>query len=164
MPRDLKKADNNKATFMDGVSQSEISLYYRTPTNAERIAFKAATIGQKKNKIIDHSTEAQLSYGARILTGIQDGDFLFDGKPISSNEDSPDYNPDWKKLVLETAGDLIQSLALLAFSAVILQYEGKQDDSSDESGPDMSEIPGLEKSEMEPGGESEEEDTSGPLE
>lgn len=142
MPRDLKSATDNKATFMDGVSQTEVSLYYRTPTNAERIAFKAATIGRKNSKVIDQSVEAQLSYGAKILTGIEEGDFLFGGKPISSNEDSGDYNPEWKKLVITTAGDLIQSLALLAFAGVILKYEGAPG-GDDDSSIDMSEVPGL---------------------
>lgn len=165
MPRDLKKADNNKATFADGVSGGEVSLYYRTPTNSERISFRNACVTRKGKNIIDQSTEAQLSYGARILSGIEDGDFVNGDNPVSSNKDSEHYDPDWKKLVLETGGDLIQSLALLAFSGVVLKYDGpEQDDSEVENVLDMSEIPGLEESAIEPGDETEEEDIPDPLE
>lgn len=170
MPRDLQASERNKATFIDGVSQSEVGLYFRTPTNAERIAFQAATIGRENGKFKDQSAETQLAFGAKILTGIVDGDFVDAGKPISSDEHSKDYDPEWKKLVMTTAGDLVQALALLAFSGVLLKPEGKQNNDADKSGPDMSEVPGLDDETAEPAAEPgeakgiEEGSTDSPLE
>lgn len=168
MPRDLEVSSDNKATFMDGVSQGEVSLYYSTPTNAQRIAFKSACLGQKGGQVKDTSTAAQLSFGAKILTGIEDGDFTIGGKPISSDPDSENYEPAWKKLVLTTAGDLVQSLALVAFSSIVLKYDDKDESDEENSGPDMSEIPGLDSGDIVDaagdGAQSAEEDKKPPLE
>jgi len=163
MPRDLKRADNNKATFIDGPSGGEVSLYYRTPTNKERIAYSGETLTRKAGKIASQATEAGLKWGAKILTGIEDGDFLYDGKPISSNEDSEDYNPDWKRLVLLTAGDLVRALAELAFSGVGAKYED-EDDGDEGAEIDMSGIPGMEDDKVEPDKVDAEDEEPGPLE
>ena len=149
MPRDLKRVDDNKATFIDGPSGSEVSMYYRTPTNKERIAFSSEMLTRKAGKVASQATAASLKWGAKIITGIQDGDFLYDGKPISSNEDSEDYNPEWMRLLMLTAGDLMQALAQLAFTGIGLKYEGDGDDDA-ASEIDMSEIPGFMADEAEP--------------
>lgn len=144
MPRDLQKSDNNKATFADGVSGGEVSLYYRNPTNAERIAFREAGFERNGKKFIDRSSEAELAFGAKILKGIKDGDFVNGEKAVSSNPDSKDYDPDWKKLVLETAGDLVQMLATVAFNGVLLKLDEPEEEEELKEVLDLSEIPGLE--------------------
>ena len=162
MPRDLKRVDNNKATFIDGPSGGEVSMYYRTPTNKERIAFSSEMLTRKAGKIASQATAAGLKWGAKIMTGIEDGDFLYDGKPVSSKEDSEDYNPEWKRLVLLTAGDLVQALAQLAFSGVGVKYED-EDDGDEASEIDMSGIPGLEDDEAEPEKKDAEDEEKSPL-
>ena len=166
MPRDLQASESNLAVFLDGVSNSEVGLYYRTPTNSERIKFKAATVIRKNGKIVDQSVEAQLSFGAKIMTGIREGDFVLGDIPISSDQKSEHYDADWKKLVLETAGDIVQSLSLLAFSGTIVKYDGEDSGQSDENELDMSDIPGLDADELADAGEAGKEDTDspGPLE
>lgn len=163
MPRDLQESNANKATFMDGPSGGEVSLYYRTPTNKERIAFESETISKKASKITSQAAAAQLKYGSKVLTGIEDGDFLYGGKPISSNEESEDYNPDWKRLVQLTAGDLVQALALLVFSGIVLKYEGEHDTDGDGPDIDMTGIPGLEPEIKEPGQADAEDAEKAPL-
>jgi hypothetical protein len=163
MARDLKRVDNNKATFIDGPSGGDVSMYYRTPTNKERIAYSGETLTRKAGKIASQATAAGLKWGAKIMTGIEDGDFLNGGKPISSNEGSEGYDPEWKRLVLLTAGDLVQALAQLAFSGIGVKYEDEDDD-GEGSEIDMSGIPGMEDDEPEPDKADAGDKEDGPLE
>ena len=109
MPRQL----NDKpceVTFQDRLSTdkdgnpSKITLYYRLPTTEERIGYANAQIVREGNSVKNNMGEARLKYGLKIFKGFKDGAFDQDeGKPLSSNPASPDYNPAWKTIVKQYA-------------------------------------------------------------
>ncbi len=113
--RDLKPSDNNQLTIHDAISGDDVVLTYRTPTTSERVAYQRAQVKKQGKKVILRAGEARQEFGLKILTGVRDGDFGYDGQPISSDPKSPNYRPDWKQLVGETAGDLVEVLALTVF-------------------------------------------------
>lgn len=119
MARYLGTAENELRIF-DNLSGSDIVLKYRTPTTKERNDFTNYAIVRKRNRVEYRVVEAQTLYGARILTGIRDGDFEVpdeDGAvvPLSSNPASPNYRADWKELLTKHASDIVQALGAQVF-------------------------------------------------
>lgn len=113
--RDLKANEKNKLKISDARSGSEVELYYRNPTPSEEAAYQAKLLKRKGTKVILNSYETRLDFGQRILTGFREGDFGFDSKPISSEEASPNYIPEWKAELVAGAPDMICVLAMTVF-------------------------------------------------
>jgi hypothetical protein len=113
--RELKSSDKNVLNLNDAMGGGQVALYYRTPTTAERVAFQKNQIERKGNQIISRTVEARLASGLAILTGIRTGDFSYDGVPLSSTPGEEGYRPDWKKLVEQTAADLVLILGQTIF-------------------------------------------------
>lgn len=110
MARDLTICDHNELKIRDPQTGDEIALYYRTPLTDDRVGYQKALVVRVGNKIYTRVVEAKLKYGAEILTGIREGDFIVDGGPLSSIPETPGYREDWKDVVTATAGDLLMVL------------------------------------------------------
>ncbi|NCD13685.1 MAG: hypothetical protein EOL92_00445 [Bacteroidia bacterium] len=120
MARVLNK-ENNLMIFADELSGSDVGLYYRMPTTRERQGYTNAAVkrGAKGNKITFHVVEAKIEFGAKILTGIRDGDFLLEnGRPLSSDPTSENYIESWKDIVIDCASDLVGALATKIFDHI----------------------------------------------
>lgn len=115
--RDLAKSDKNILEVHDKLSGTDMTIYYRTPTTQERISFNKRLIKRVGKKVVDQSAETMLEDGLKIITGFKDGDFGIDGKPISSNPESPDYYPEWKRLLEEEAADVAVAVANTVFNS-----------------------------------------------
>lgn len=135
MPRNLGD-ELNELKITDNLSGGDIVLYYRTPTSEEQIAYTNQLVQRIRNKVVNRTGETRMKYGAKILEGFRDGDFIapVNGQsvPISSKEGYPNYYPGWKELVTKKAPDLIEVLAMRVFEA----SAQVQDDEPDE--PDQS--------------------------
>ncbi len=156
MPRDLKQTDRNEFIIMDAISACEIKLYYRQPTTAERIGFQRLAWQRQGKKVINRTPEARAQYGARILTGIREGDFSCGedaaGHPIliASEPGALNYRPDWKELVISTAGDLLMVLGMQvfegSFNELVKAFQANKDDQPEEpTEPDPEEEEPLEE-------------------
>lgn len=147
MPRDLKQTDRNEMKIDDAISGCDLVLYYRQPTTQERIDFQRASFSRKGKKIINRRSEAQVEYGAVILTGIREGDFTAgtdeNGKAvfISSDVTSTAYREDWKELVSATAGDLLMLLGLQIFEGSLQQLMKNATPENDEDDDDETIVP-----------------------
>jgi len=137
MPRALGET-TNEVSIHDNLSNSPIVFRYRMPTTKERVAYDNESIQRKGKKIKMRQAEARLKFGGMILTGFGPGDFTktVDGKnvPIASDPDHPNYDPDWKKRVMEEAADLVMLLAGHVFD--IPAYIDDDDEDDDEDTPD----------------------------
>ena len=131
MPRRLSD-EPNEMTFQDNLSGSEIVLQYRMPTTAERAGYTNESFQRKGRKLVSRQVETRLKYGAKILTGIREGDFEIkqDGKwaPISSDPGSDNYAEDWNDQVLKYGADLIELLAIRVFDAPVQVAEEDEED------------------------------------
>lgn len=134
--RDLEVSDKNTLTLLDGMTGRPVTLIYRTPTTEERIAYDSQAIrfiGKKPVMV----PEARLKFGAKILTGIAeprsstDADFGFSGRPLSSNPGSEYYRADWKDLLLATASDIIDALAVSVFAGTRIERGEDQPEGDD---------------------------------
>ena len=111
-------AGKNTLRINDNIGGGEIELYYRNPTTAERVAYSNESVSRSGRKVKMSVGDTRAKYGPKILTGIREGDFVdAEGRPIASDEESPNYRPDWKDLISEHAGDLVQLLAASVFEA-----------------------------------------------
>lgn len=118
--RDLGSS-SNKAIIRDGISNSEIELSYRTPTTSELQRFYTNSITRKGGKSTPNAVAARVAFALDIATGIRDGDFGIEGKPISSDPQSPDYYSDWKKVLAEKAPDILDAFVFATFEAARFQ-------------------------------------------
>lgn len=113
--RDLKKNEKNVLAINDARSGSEIELYYRNPTTQEEVAFNNSFVKRKGNKMVLNAYATRLEFGLKIMTGFREGDFGYEGKPISSEPASANYREDWKEIVKDGAHDIVVTLARAVF-------------------------------------------------
>lgn len=103
-------------TFFDNISGDKITLKYRLPTTEERIKYTNSQVSRHGRKVESTMGETRQKYGLRVLLGITDGNFQkADGKPLSSNQESPAYDPDWKTVIAKFAPDVVAMLAMHVF-------------------------------------------------
>jgi len=115
--RDLQQSGKNSIIVDDRLSGSKLELFYRMPTNDERIAYQRSTVKREGNKVKIQVFEARVKHGLQILTGFRDGDFGYAGAPISADASSPHYRADWKDLLQETASDIVAAVAGAVFES-----------------------------------------------
>ncbi len=137
--RDLKRCDDNKLFIKDAVSDTQIELSYRMPTTQEMVQYQARQVHRVNGKVVLKPFETRLEFGLKILTSIREGDFGYDGKPISCDLNSEHYREDWKALLKESAADIITTLALTVFEGARLDtgdvvFEGEDAGAGVEAG------------------------------
>lgn len=118
MPRRFGE-EINELKIHDNISNSDIVLYYRAPTTAERAAYTNELIRRKGRKVEFKQFETRLKYGLKILSGFREGDFedKIDGRfaPLASDPKSAHYAPDWKDRIQKNAPDIIEVFAAHIF-------------------------------------------------
>lgn len=115
--RDLQQSDKNSITVDDRLSGTKLELFYRMPTNDERIAYQRSTLKREGNKLKLKVFESRVKYGLQILTGFREGDFGYGGEPISADPTSQHYRADWKDLLQATASDIVATVAGAVFES-----------------------------------------------
>lgn len=139
----------NELRLHDNLSDSTIVLYYRTPTAVEQAGYTNGMTKRVRNKLINCTGEQRQKNGLAILTGFRTGDFLKPGGPdsphydadgkgvrFSSNQESPCYDAEWKKLVGKYAPDLVEALSIHAFEQTSSLDDGVELDDGGASDPD----------------------------
>jgi len=109
----------NKLVLHDNLSNTEIVLFFRTPTTKEVASYTNGMTKRVRNKIVNCTGECRQKFGKLIFEGFREGDFgeEVDGKEVlfSSDRGSSNYKEDWKEKVCACAPDLIEHLAIHAF-------------------------------------------------
>ncbi len=110
----------NEVTILDAVSQTEITVLYKTPTAQEQQAWSADLFVRENEEVKDNEVNACLKFGAEIMVGISDGSLGIPKsngkvKPISSDPDSKDFDKDWKKYLLEFAPGFVATFGSYVF-------------------------------------------------
>lgn len=117
----------HEIVMADPVSGSEISIFYRMPTTEERKSYVGAQYKRIEDNIEDHSYEARVKYGKKIMSGIGEGQVAFegkddDGKPevmqVSSDPESKHYRADWKDLIERYMPDVLWFLSFRVFEGM----------------------------------------------
>jgi len=126
MARELKNKTAS-VKFVDSIAGGECKFFYRIPTASEIQEYDSMRIRREKNQSFDNTSTARIQMAMKILTGIRDGDFTADDKPISSNPKSSDYLDTWRDEVLSAAPDLLLLLGAFVFDHVPINVEDTQD-------------------------------------
>ncbi len=117
----------HEIVMADPVSGSEISILYRMPTTDERQTYISAQFKRVEDNIEDHSYDARVKYGKKIMTGIGEGQVAFEGKDnegkpevkqVSSDPESTHYRADWKDLVEQYLPDVLWFLSYRVFEGM----------------------------------------------
>ena len=130
-----RENSNNTLKIQDHISDSKLSLNYRMPTTKEVQAYINKRYERKKNRMVDNTAQVRITFGKRIITGVNEGDFERtigedQYKPISSDKSSPNYYPEWKDWMAKNASDILTILAVRVFenSASIMPDMSEQED------------------------------------
>lgn len=109
----------NKLSIFDPVGNGHAVFHTRPITMEERVQYSGRLIKKDEEGRAVIDTAVRLEFGEKILTGIGDNYFQNeDGKYISSNPASADYDPDWKSLITESAPELLMILAMHYFEGI----------------------------------------------
>lgn len=131
MPRRLTDRPNELRVH-DHISGSEIVLYYRLPTTAERAAYMNEMFRREGRKVRVAIGETRLRHGLAILCGVREGDFeADDGRPLASDPASAHFMADWKERIGRHAGDLVELLACRVFESSATVEDARDDDGED---------------------------------
>jgi hypothetical protein len=111
--------DRNVVEVYDTASDTEMEFYYRSPTDAERLKWaNAAERRGKKIVITDKTYRKQAELAAQVLTGFREGDHKARGVVISSDKDSPNFHPTWKKDFLVSMPEVLRAVGQKIFAGV----------------------------------------------
>lgn len=127
-----------EVTFRDNISNSEITLQYRLPTTAERVAYGNSAIIRRGKVTINNLGATRLKYGAAIITGFQEGAFATEKGVLSPDPQSPHYDPDWKNKVMQFAPEIIQVLAMRVFENSLEIAPASEEEEEEAIPPDPS--------------------------
>ncbi|MFA5423037.1 MAG: hypothetical protein WC374_04200 [Phycisphaerae bacterium] len=118
-----------RITFQDNIAGGSITLEYKLPSAEDRIKYSNSLISRHGKKIESTMGETRMKFGAKILSGIADGEFQKeDGKPLSSKQDSPNYDAEWKSFIEKYAPDVIAMLAMHVFENALTIGEVEEED------------------------------------
>ncbi len=93
-------------------------FFYRRPTTEEIVAYNSRLFQKRNGKVINNVVPTRIEMGLKVLTGVQDGVFTLNGRPISSDSASPDFYADWKNLIKGALSGTIANFAFRVFEAV----------------------------------------------
>lgn len=114
--------------LQDPVSGSVITLYFRPPTAAERVAYQLSVFHLEGGERRLRLAETRLRFGLEILLGFEAGDFVLEdgGRLIPLD---PDQHPDWKERLARHAPDLVSYLGQQVFEGLrpLKRGEGEWD-------------------------------------
>lgn len=111
--------DRNVVEVYDTASDTEMEFYYRNPTDAERLKWaNAAERRGKKIVITDKTYQKQAELAAQVLTGFREGDHKARDVVISSDKDSPNFYPTWKKDFLKSMPEVLRAVGQKIFAGV----------------------------------------------
>lgn len=114
--RILKPSDKNELVIFDPLSNGNVTLFYRKPTTEERVNYMRRLFKKNEKGENEIDYDVRTEYGLEILTGIGEDNFgNAEGKAISSNPESSNFDKDWKTLVEAEADELIILLAVTVF-------------------------------------------------
>ena len=110
----------NEITILDAVSQTEITVFYKSPTAQEQQAWSADLFRRENDEVVDNEVNACLKFGAELMVGVSDGALGIptsngEIKPISSDPKSPDYDEDWKRHLMEHATGFVVTFGNYVF-------------------------------------------------
>lgn len=125
--RDIN-APRNIAEIVDATSGDVHEIYYRMPSNSERVRYANSRIRRKGNKVQIRSDGfvLDLEFGEPLVTGFKKGTLGFDGEVFSSEPSDPEYRKDWKKLLVKHCPELVVAVARVAFSPALSRGAAEQ--------------------------------------
>lgn len=137
----------NIARIYSPVSGETKEFYYRTPTTEELTEYSSNLFKRKGRKMENKAIKTRIRMAKKILTGFRDGDFGINKKPISSDPDSPDYYPQWLRLLEENNPGLLSAFAFHVFEGAradeMPEEEGDDDNDNDDDQTEADELPPL---------------------
>lgn len=130
---ELFKEKNKTITFtLDG---NEYEFYFNEPQTEDRIKYLSNTVNKIRGKIsnsLEKIYQNKFDSICSLITGfpeeIEEGkpQFVLKGKPISSDPDSPNYNENWKELVLPNFINQIIVFSTKVFEGIDLQNKSTE--------------------------------------
>jgi len=114
MPCNLT-ADRQVLAMVDQTGEG-YDLYFRIPTNAERVAFANALYEKKGRRTVpkDNVFADQVAMGKKLCLGFSEGYFMDGDAFISSDPAKPYYRKDWKDLIEAARPSDFQQIAIVA--------------------------------------------------
>lgn len=112
----------------DKISQTKIRTFYDLPTTEDRINYSNEQIVRKGGRVVNRTGETRIKYGLKIITGIEDYGDKGKRVPVSSDLNSPNYNPAWKVFLRTYRADILSLLAVHVFEASVTTVDPEEEE------------------------------------
>lgn len=114
--RDLTTSEKNEILIFDKLGGTNIIFYHRTVIASDRLSYKSLTIEKLNAGVkMEEIAEQQLDFILEFITGVSEGAFSINNKPISSDPKSKKYYEGWKSVIREKASDLLETVKTVLF-------------------------------------------------
>jgi hypothetical protein len=119
------------------------NVWYATPKTSQKVAFESARTKFKKGKMHYDGVTPSVHFGLELLAWVEDGVLTLDGKSISTDPASPDYDPNWKKVLGDLAAEnasiasILIAVATAAFDNVKITGEELDIETEGEESPPL---------------------------
>ena len=114
--RDLTTSEKNEIHIYDKLGGANIIFYHRTVTSSDRLRYKSLTIEKLNAGVkMENIVEEQLDFVLEFITGVSEGAFGVNNKPISSDEKNKNYYEGWKAVIREKASDVLETVKTILF-------------------------------------------------
>ena len=132
MPRIVGEKVENRLMIPDKFAGGFCTIFYRSGTTEERIAYPSAQWERKDGMLRNRKREALLDYGELVILGFEEGYFqekMPEGelRIVSSDPESKNYDPNWKAFLRKWAPDVLEAVAEHVFEPpVAMPYQGER--------------------------------------
>lgn len=123
---------------MTDLAGETYELFYRNPTNAERVAFSNSLYEKKGKKTVvkDNVFAEQVAMGKKLCLGFSEGYFMDGDDFISSDKSKPYYCEGWKELIEAARPTDFVKIAIAALQPSAVGSEQDDEDVAGDVGVD----------------------------
>lgn len=108
---------SEKVSVIVSYNGEEILFHCRKPKASEKIKYRSNIFQiMKKNDNVEETWAFTIDFVSNFIEGFEDNKILYNGKVISSDTNSVNYEPNWKNVLKEEVPEILDKIAEYLFA------------------------------------------------
>jgi len=123
---DINKPQIQKVLLFDSIHNANCYFTFRPPTAEEIVSYKSKIMRLRGRKVTQDS-KVKLRYGLLVMEGFEEGYLGNEGKPLSTDPSSPNYDENWKQHIRKACPHMVMLLCEYVFDSSAVEPEEQED-------------------------------------